>query len=298
MNRTARLLRSGFRAFGLDPLVRRVYYYALTMFPEIVAVLIGNPLLRLRGAPDGLPIPSVRLAYLVTGRYDLADSYYAGGVRGADSIRSILAANGLDIGAFHSILDFGCGCGRIIRHWRNLGVSRLSGSDCSASAIMWCRRSFPFAEFKLNEPGTGLDYDDDQFDFIYAISVFTHLSEAGQFFWMNELTRILKPGGYLLITVQGTRRLHVLQPHERQRFQSGQLVVVNPMASGTNDCYVFHPEQYVRSSLSRGLTVADFVPGGAKDNNQDVFLLTKPVETASQNTSSEYCEQNAHRSTF
>ena len=45
---------------------------------------------------------------------------------------------------------------------------------------------------------------------------------------------------------------------------------------GTNICRVFHSEKYFREELAGGVTVVDFVPGGAEDaDRQDVFLLRK-----------------------
>ena len=88
----------------------------------------------------------------------------------------------------------------------------------------------------------------------------------------------MKPGGYLLITVHGTSRLNLLSPAERQKFESGQLVVVEPEYLGTNLCGAFHPEAYVRKWLRQKLNVVDFVPGGAKDAEQDQYLLQKPIK--------------------
>jgi len=96
---------------------------------------------------------------------------------------------------------------------------------------------------------------------------------------MNELTRVLKPGGYLYLTVHGTTRIHELTREERKKYDSGQLVIRREKHSGHNVCKVFHPEQYVRQVLAKGLTVVDFQPGGAKDADQDAFLLQKPSNT-------------------
>lgn len=62
-----------------------------------------------------------------------------------------------------------------------------------------------FSSFQVNPILGKLDFEDEKFDFIYALSVFTPLKEPQQFFWMNELLRVIKPGGYLFITVHGER---------------------------------------------------------------------------------------------
>jgi SAM-dependent methyltransferase len=226
--------------------------------------------------PDGLPTPPPQLMFLVYGGFD-RNGFYNEGALGAECIKSILEKNGLDINAFGAILDFGCGCGRILRHWKTLSGPRIYGSDYNPSLVSWCRKSLPFVEVKQNKPHSKLDYENDKFDFIYAISVFTHLNENLQNFWIDELIRVLKPGGYLLITVHGTARMSA-SAEERRKFESGQLVVVDSKYLGTNFCNSFQSEMQVRKWLRQKLTVTDFVPGGSRDARQDQYLLQKPIK--------------------
>ena len=121
-----------------------------------------------------------------------------------------------------------------------------------------------------------LGFPDGTFDFIYSISVFTHLTEASQRFWMNELFRILKPGGYLLFTVHGLSRLHELPQADRQRFENGEPVILGSQYSGTNFCGTYHPKQYIQNVLCQQWRLVAFEPGGAKDARQDLFLMEKP----------------------
>ena len=219
-----------------------------------------NARVKREGAPDGLPVPPVPLIYLVTGGQNI-EAFLINGAEGAECIRLILERNGLDMNRFESILDFGCGCGRIMRHWSGTRGPRLHGSDYNPRLVDWCKKSLPYAEFKLNSALSRLDYGDGEFDFIYAISVFIHLDEASQDFWVAEISRILRPGGYLLLTVHGTTRLHELSPAQRREFESGQLIVTRENYSGRNICAAFHPEEYVRERLCLGLRVVDFETG-------------------------------------
>src|SRR5262249_60948073 len=92
-----------------------------------------------------------------------------------------------------SILDSGCGCGRVIRHWARLDA-RVAGSDLSGAAIDWCREHLAFARFETNGLSPPLAFADAAFELAYALSVFTHLPEAIQHDWLDQLRRIVRPG--------------------------------------------------------------------------------------------------------
>jgi SAM-dependent methyltransferase len=226
--------------------------------------------------PDALPLPPPRLVYSVAGHFDLVE-YYESGRRHVGVLRRVLEANGFAPEHFRALLDFGCGSGRVIRHWRDLARTELHGSDYDQRHVAWCRRALPFAEFRLNGLAPPLPYGAGEFDFVYAISVFTHLTEELQLVWMNELDRVLAPGGALVLTTKGRSRLDSLDEEERERFERGELVVQSARYAGRNLCAAYHPERYVHEQLRNGLRVLDFVPAerGAAQT-QDVILLQKP----------------------
>jgi cyclopropane fatty-acyl-phospholipid synthase-like methyltransferase len=214
------------------------------------------------------------MVYLVTNTYH-HKWFYETGVIGSQCIRNILKKNNFEINKFESILDFGCGCGRLMRHWESLQAPKFYGTDYNHALVKWCKDNLPFAEFAVNGLESKLIYEAEKFDFIYAISVSTHLTEGTGFLWMKELDRVLKPGGVMYLTFMGTTRAPYLPQELRERFEAGQLVVTDEEHKGTNICAAYHPERYVRDTLAKGFRILDFVPGGAKDANQDVFLLQK-----------------------
>jgi SAM-dependent methyltransferase len=225
-------------------------------------------------APDGLSYPPPSLCFLVSANYD-PKYFLRTGMQGAESITRILDRNGYPISRMSRILDFGCGCGRIARHWRKLHETKVYGSDLNPRLVEWARRNLRFADFAANGLHSQLAYSENSFDLVYAVSVFTHLSDTLQRWWIDELVRILRPGGLLLITVKGRDLWHELSTEELDRFQQGELVVKERETSGSNYCAAFHPDTYVRNILATGLEVLEHEPVGSKDTQQDFYLFRK-----------------------
>jgi ubiquinone/menaquinone biosynthesis C-methylase UbiE len=237
-----------------------------------------NDAFRKTGAPDGLPLPSPSMVYLVARHFDLRE-YYESGEFHAELLQNTLAKNGLCIDRFRSLLDFGCGCGRVVRHWNVFPSLRVHGSDYNAQLVAWCRAALPFASFATNGLAPPLPYSDESFDLVYSISVFTHLPEALQRPWIDELRRVLRPGGVAMITTKGRSRLDALSVAERRRFEGGDLVVQEAHRAGGNLCAAFHPESYVRNVLGERFQVVDFVPAAPREEqSQDLTLYGKPKE--------------------
>lgn len=236
-------------------------------------LLAAGPARSAHVADDGLPLPPRDLIVRVAGTAD-PDWFLHSGRLAAGSLRAALMRHRLAVEDFHALLDFGCGCGRVVRNWRALPSTAVHGSDYNAKAIDWCRRNLTFAQFERNGAEPPLAYADDTFDFVYALSVFTHLPEELQSAWMNELERVVRPRGYVVITTHGAAYAPRLAADERERFSEGELVVRWQQVAGTNLCAAYHPEAYVRERLADRFEVVDFAPEGAKGNpQQDQYLL-------------------------
>ena len=177
-----------------------------------------------RAAEDGLPVPPPRLIVRVAGTADVG-WFLESGRLAAESVQDALARHGRRIEELGALLDFGCGCGRVIRHWAGLDRTTVHGADANEHAIAWCRANLPFARFAANGLAPPLNHADASFDLVYALSVFTHLPEDLQHEWVRELARLLRPGGFLLLTTHGEAYRGRLTPAERAAFDAGRLVV-------------------------------------------------------------------------
>lgn len=230
---------------------------------------------------DGLKYPSPTLRWRVHGAFDLA-SFIRVGQRDCQDICSILEKNNLSIGGFNSLLEFGCGCGRVLRHIRKLSANaEIFGTDIDPEGIAWCQDNIKPATFTVNPFTPPSAFSDGQFDFVFAISVFTHLDEELQNVWLAELKRIVRPGGILLLTVHGEACYQDLAQSVKDLIasqgilfrvaQTGKLKV-----DGLPDFYqnTYHDKGYVLREWGKLFTVLDYVERGINDH-QDAVLLRR-----------------------
>ena len=218
---------------------------------------------------DGLPLPPPRLRLTVAGTAD-PEWFLSSGRAAADSIRDALPVELESLGA---VLDFGCGCGRVVRWWQEL-PGEVHGTDYNPGLVAWCRANLPFATFDVNAIEPPLPYARDRFDLVYALSVLTHLPEPTQVAWLHELHRVSRE--WVLVTVHGDVYRERLTADERAAFDAGDVVVRWGEVPGTNLCTTFHPRAAVERLVAGRFEIVTFVPEGARGNpQQDLYLLRR-----------------------
>ena len=229
-------------------------------------------------AADGLPVPPARLRAQIGPLHADAAFFLQSGERQAGLVRELLRQDGSAIDELEAILDWGCGCGRILRHWSGLQRTRVFGCDIDPRMVEWCAKHLRFADVTVNELTPPLPYDGSSFELVYAFSVFTHLSEELQHAWMRECSRVLRPGGYLLMSTLGEYYVarKRLTKSERESFSNGSVVVLYEQAPGTSLCSAYHPPDYVHGTLAAGFDLVSFRPA-ADDGRHDIHLLRKPA---------------------
>jgi hypothetical protein len=109
------------------------------------------------------------------------------------------------------------------------------------------------------------------------MSVLTHLPVKTQLAWRDELGRVLRPGGHLLLTVHGGAYFKQLTDEERLVYMGGGCAVGWAEAAGSNFCMTIHSPEPVRDRLADGWELVELVPRGALGSpEQDLVVLRKP----------------------
>ncbi len=185
--------------------------------------------------------------------------------------------------SFSSILDWGCGSGRITRHLIRMGCPEIIGADIDPDNIQWCQQNLKGAAFRHLQLRPPTPFGDGQFDLVIGISVVTHLREADQFLWLAELQRLTKPGGLLLLSVRGPVHwsLHKLPSESYVSLEREGFIDIgrNPQLRGVIDNRTFYRDvqysrDYIFANWSKYFDVLDIVDAIA--THHDIVVLRRP----------------------
>jgi SAM-dependent methyltransferase len=98
------------------------------------------------------------------------------------------------------ILDFGSGIGNSVPFFRQyFAESELTCADASNRSLDLSRRRFPGPERYLLVEGRVLPAENDVFDIVFSACVFHHIRQEEHSHWLEELRRVTRPGGLLVI---------------------------------------------------------------------------------------------------
>jgi SAM-dependent methyltransferase len=222
--------------------------------------------------------PPAHLRKRVHGIGDLMSFAAVGRTVADDIIRATTSPGGATP---RSVLDFGCGCGRILTYLQSsLVQATLVGTDIDAEAIAWCKQNLnDLANFTTNGELPPLPFVDNQFDLVYSVSVFTHLPEGMQFAWLDELKRVTAPGGRLVLTTHGDSVFEGFRLPQQQVDAFNELgffYLKSGATEGLPDFYqlAFHKHWYIRENWGKTFEILDIISKGI-NNHQDLVLCRK-----------------------
>jgi SAM-dependent methyltransferase len=178
------------------------------------------------------------------------------------------------------VLDVGCGFGRMaymLAHHLN-PRARYEGFDIVDHLIEWAQRSissncpnFNFQKVDIynkfyNPSGTLkssnflFPYKNDSFDLIFLSSVFTHMMPKDVRHYLDEIRRVLRPGGRCLSTC------FLLNEESLPLVRDGKAAI--PLVHPADECFVRNPEipedaiGFEESNMLKWIEDRDFVLKG------------------------------------
>jgi len=154
------------------------------------------------------PLPPLKLKHIAGPSSD--SLYLASGLRDAAKVVDIYEAHAGAPTTPISVLDFGCGAGRMMRFISKMPNYRLTGCDVNGDLAKWCAQNLVGIDTVLSGMTPPLPFADGDFDMVYSKSVFSHLPESSFCAWIAELARVVKPGGWIALTTNGVASLDTL----------------------------------------------------------------------------------------
>jgi SAM-dependent methyltransferase len=225
--------------------------------------------------PDFIP-PPAHLAYDAYGHTNW-QTYYDMGLRHSrlisDLIRAYISENEI------KICEWGCGPARIIRHLERISdftKIELLGTDYNEESIIWCKKNIKNVHFLKNSLEPPLPVEAEVFDCVYAISIFTHLSERMHYAWIQELFRTIKPNGILIFTTHGDSCAKGLLPADKEKYDSSNLVIKDQIKEGKKHFLAYHPPQFIERKLLKDYAVIRHIDRPAQYQlEQEVWVVKK-----------------------
>lgn len=92
----------------------------------------------------------------------------------------------------HSILEIGCGRGKLCDRLHYMGYRNITGIDISSSVIKFAKNRFPYLNLYCMD-ATSLKFPDEHFDICLSFDLVEHLPDTIAHF--KEVWRVLKPTG-------------------------------------------------------------------------------------------------------
>jgi SAM-dependent methyltransferase len=238
--------------------------------------------------PLATPIPPEDLIYLVNGHRD-SEQFAKIRMATIKNMIALLSEAGVEFDGFQSILDFGCGCGRILaglEHFAAQGAN-LQGFDINETLVRFCQENIPFAKVLQCNYHPPIPVEDASIDFAYAASVWTHMSLSAAMQWAGEFTRVVKPGGTALVSYHGSyfaKTVADLNPNGSRQIEEHGFYIHSHVAAadtweGSNSYATFITSDFMRS-LFKGFEVLRIYPGISRGPNpfaswQDIVVLRR-----------------------
>jgi SAM-dependent methyltransferase len=204
------------------------------------------------------------------------------------NIEASLAAGDRSFDDVERWLDLGCGYGRVIRFLvERVPPERIWASDVVREAVDFCSSEFgahplysqPDLEALVLEP----------FDFIYAISLLSHLNERNSRALLRLLGDALRPKAIAMLTTHGRRSvenpgLYGVEFGERReeiaRAVEARGMTFLPYRFARGDDYgmAWHGREWIEETVAElhgdAVRLVRFVPHGL-DGHQDVFAFQR-----------------------
>lgn len=215
--------------------------------------------------------------------------YLQGAMNVVDILQRSLETCGKSMPSLSSCLEIGSGYGRVIRHIsRLIPPANTYACDVIEEGSRFCAREFGVNYVACSSLSEGRNAN--RFEFVYLISVFSHLDSASIVELWSQIVKMLKPGGVAVFTTQGRTSAGQVEKYGAH-WQAEKAAISEALSSAgyfyekykwykENIGMTWVTEDFLRKLLekapdSRGLVQFRGFEEGILDGHQDVYTYEK-----------------------
>jgi SAM-dependent methyltransferase len=155
---------------------------------------------------------------------------------------------GRDWDTVGSVLEIGCGYGRIVRALRNtVPTNRIHVSDVIDGGARFTASEFGATQIPA-EPGPEWD---ERFDLIYLLSVYSHLPRPAVADHLRRMQSLLAPGGVLVFTTHGRDSANILEVYNQYWLEADRVLGGLSDAGYYFERYPYYYDEYGMTFFTR-----------------------------------------------
>ena len=128
---------------------------------------------------------------------DVAAEEYVAPDLASEYLASCFASSGLSSA---TILDAGCGTGLVGKRLAERGASRIDGIDLSPAMLQVAKGTTVYRSLAIEDLSRQLDIPSASYDAVVCVGTLTEGHVGPEAF--DELVRVVKPDGFLVVTVR------------------------------------------------------------------------------------------------
>lgn len=178
------------------------------------------------------------------------------------------------------ILEWGCGVSRIVRHIPNIASKdcKIYGVDINDEMIKWNTKNISKVKFAKNNYNPPLSFADNQFDLIFALSVFTHIEPEIQNLWIKEICRVAGVNGIFLFTTHGKMYESHLNKKAAEELKSRGSFLQAYEQKGHRMMTTYNSYENFRKNIEPYFEILEYYDGEKfpeKAGRQDLWIVKK-----------------------
>jgi SAM-dependent methyltransferase len=179
-----------------------------------------------------------------------------------------------------TILEWGCGVARIVRHIPNLigKRDRVFGTDINREMIDWNSTNITNVNFSKIDYSPPTHFDGNQFNLVFGLSVFTHIECSLQANWMAEIHRIMSDNGVFLFSTHGKIYEARLGAKEKSRLDIQGAVTIDYKEKGHRMMSTHNRYENFKTIVQEYFEILEYYDGARypdKVGGQDLWIVRK-----------------------